>query len=952
MSEGAAIMNSRPNIILCMTDDQGWGDTGYNGNPVAKTPHLDAMAKEGLRFDRFYSAAPVCSPTRASCLTGRNPYRMGVFHANQGILRPEEFTLMELLKNKGYTTGHFGKWHLGTLTAAEKDSNRGRPDNNPEYNPPWEHGFDVCFSTEAKVPTWDPMKKPLNASRIGWKALGPNDASLPYGTFYWNEKGQKVTDNLDGCDSRVIMDRTLPFIQDAAESETPFFAVVWFHAPHLPCVARPKLFDHYKAKGLTDDAANFYGSISGVDEQMGRLREKLKALGIEDNTMLWYCSDNGPEGKASPNTGTAGPYRGRKRDLYEGGVRVPGLLVWPGQIKTGRITDVPCVTSDYLPTIMDWFGESCDERPLDGVSLLPLIQGKPFERKKTIGFKFQSRYAWNQDRYKLYADKWGQDVELYDLQEDPGEKCNLADEKPELLERLQAEYGGWESSVKDSFEGKEYGRVSFDRLKQKWPEDGNKKNRRERKSRPLKGRDMESRMTKPNILFVLLDDLGKEWISCYGATDVETPNIDTLAEGGMRCENVYSMPQCTPSRVCLLTGQYPYRNGWVNHWDVPRWGAGARYDVEAYPCNLGLTMREAGYATAIAGKWQINDFRVEPDALEKAGFDDWCMWTGGEGGNPASNERYWDPYIFTKDKPSQTYQGAFGPDIFCDFVIDFARKQKDAGRPFFVYYPMVLTHTPFTTTPHEPDAKGKEGKHKAMVRYTDFLLGRITAALDEMGVREDTLLIFTSDNGTCGKIVGHIGERTIPGGKAKTIEPGVNIPFIANWPGTIPAGRVSEALVDFTDIIPTCAALAGQEVPGNDKVDGSSLAAYLRGETDHVERDWILAMGGQNRARVSDAGVENEWCFRDRVVRDERYKLYVGTDRKPQKLIDLQADPDEKRDITGSEDEAALTSRAKFEALIPQWPERDADPIYTPQPPQDWDKPVTVKSIEWKKGQP
>ena len=459
-------------------------------------------------------------------------------------------------------------------------------------------------------------------------------------------------------------------------------------------------------------------------------------------------------------------------------------------------------------------------------------------------------------------------------------------------------------------------------------------------------------MTRPNIIFILLDDLGKEWVSCYGAKDIETPVIDQLAAEGVRFDNVYSMPQCTPSRMCLLTGQYPYRNGWVNHWDVPRWGAGARYDVDKYACNLGLMMRAAGYATAAAGKWQINDFRIEPQAMDAAGFDDWCMWTGYEAGNPPSAERYWDPYVITRDTPAQTYPGAFGPDMFCDFVIDFARTHKDDADPFFIYYPMVLTHTPFTTTPHEPDAESNEDKHKAMVRYTDHCLGRVLAALDDMGIREQTLVIFTTDNGTAGSMVGHIGERTIPGGKAKTIEPGVNIPFIANWPGTIPGGRVSDALVDFTDIIPTFADLAQQPIPGPDQVDGSTLAPYLRGETETVQREWILSMGGQNNARVSDAGVENEWYFRDRVVRDERYKLYIGTDRKPVKFIDLHADPDEQVDLTGAETGEALASRAKFEQLIPGFPERDNDPIYTPQPPQDWDIPVTVDSIVWKKGYP
>lgn len=358
LAEGAEVIQ-RPNIILCMTDDQGWGDTGYNGNPVAKTPNLDQMAEDGLRFDRFYSAAPVCSPTRASCLTGRNPYRTGVFFANEGILRPEEFTLMEFLKSKGYTTGHFGKWHLGTLTKTERDSNRGRPGNDTEYNPPWEHGFDVSFSTEAKVPTWDPMKKPSKAPGHGWRALKPGDEHREYGTYYWNEKGQRVTDNLEGDDSRVIMDRAVPFIDSAAESGTPFLAVIWFHTPHLPCVASPEWFDYYKGKGLTDRAASFYGCISGMDEQMGRLRGELDRLGVADNTMIWFCSDNGPEGRTSPDTGSAGPYRGRKRSLHEGGVRVPGASGLAGSDQTRQ---------EHLGTVRDLglpaYGDGCFRRIL------------------------------------------------------------------------------------------------------------------------------------------------------------------------------------------------------------------------------------------------------------------------------------------------------------------------------------------------------------------------------------------------------------------------------------------------------------------------------------------------------------------------------------------------------------------------------------------------------------
>jgi arylsulfatase A-like enzyme len=172
---------------------------------------------------------------------------------------------------------------------------------------------------------------------------------------------------------------------------------------------------------------------------------------------------------------------------------------------------------------------------------------------------------------------------------------------------------------------------------------------------------------QPNIILILADDLGKEWVSAYGAEDVQTPYIDELAETGMCFENAYVMPQCTPTRLSLLTGQYPYRHGWVNHWDVPRWGGGAHYDWNRNP-SLARMIRNAGYATAVAGKWQINDFRVQPDAMVEVGFDEYCMWTGGEGGNAPSNERYWNPYIHSKEG-SRIFEDAYGPDVFTVFCL-------------------------------------------------------------------------------------------------------------------------------------------------------------------------------------------------------------------------------------------------------------------------------------------
>jgi len=457
---------AKPNIILIMADDLGYGDTGYNGNPVIKTPALDKMAKEGVRFNRFYAAAPVCSPTRASCLTGRHPYRTGVFNANTGILRPEELTLAEVLRKEGYSTGFFGKWHLGTFSDKVDDANRGGLKHPELLNVPTEHGFDTYFATESKVPTWDPMLKPAEMEKpeslkFGWNHLKESEASEPYGTAYWTPDG-KASDNLRGDDSRVIMDRAIPFIEQASSSGTPFFTVIWFHAPHLPCVAGPKYAEMYKDQEF--ELQQFAGCITAMDEQIGRLRAKLEELKISDNTMVWFCSDNGPEG-SDKAPGRTGGFRGRKRSLSDGGVRVPGVMVWPAGAKPQE-TDTPVVTSDYMPTIMDAVGVKlpAEAHVLDGVSILPLLKGGKWSRPAPIAFAIRGNFTYNGETYKLV----GRD-KLYHMGDDPYEESNIADQHPEIMKTYLDAHFRWYASCKDSFSGGEYGTKSVKRVKQKFP---------------------------------------------------------------------------------------------------------------------------------------------------------------------------------------------------------------------------------------------------------------------------------------------------------------------------------------------------------------------------------------------------------------------------------------------------------------------------------------------------
>ena len=438
-----------PNIILMMADDLGWGDVAYNGNETVHTPYLDALSREGIRFDRFYASSPVCSPTRGSCLTGRHPYRYGIRFAMDGHLPAEEVTLAELLQRHGYLTGHFGKWHLGTLDASGKE--RGRwggwegEAGLAAYSPPWENGFDVCFSTESKVPTWNPGVTPPREHGGVSDELTPGE---PYGTYYWTGPGQTAADNLDGDDSRVIMDRVLPFLKQAVDAARPFLAVIWFHTPHLPIVSgEPYLRRYRKLPGL---APHYFGAITAMDEQVGRLRAALSGLGADRKTMLWFASDNGPEGaRQSPDrNGSAGPFRGRKRSLYEGGVRVPGLLVWPEKVPLPVATRIPASTLDYFPTIADALGVPVTSGPMDGVSLMPLIEGgRMAHRGKPIGFETPGQIAMSDDRWKIIAktDAAGAagTFELYDLLSDPGEAHDLAAREPAIVARMAAQLEAW-----------------------------------------------------------------------------------------------------------------------------------------------------------------------------------------------------------------------------------------------------------------------------------------------------------------------------------------------------------------------------------------------------------------------------------------------------------------------------------------------------------------------------
>ena len=440
-----------PNVILIMSDDQGWGDVGFNGNKAIHTPNLDAMAAGGVKFDRFYAAAPLCSPTRGSCLTGRFPFRFGVLAAHTGGMRVGEITVAEMLKSKGYRTGFFGKWHIGWVKPTEGGS-RGF------FSPPSQHGFQTYFATTSAVPTYDPTVTPEGWSKWGNVAGEPWKGGAPY-----VQDGEEVTENMDGDDSRIIMDRVIPFVEK--NKDKPFLATVWFHTPHEPVLASEAQRKRYK--NLKPKQQHLYGSITAMDEQIGRLREKLRELKIEKSTVIFFCSDNGPDdGLARSKIASAGPFKGHKHQMYEGGILVPACAEWPGVIPAGKTIKTRCSTVDFFPTIAkitDYKFKSKDKRPIDGIDLMPLIKGKTDSRSQPMFFGYRrlvggidGQAIITGDMKLLREAKPNGRTRLYDLSKDPYETKDLSKKLPEIAASMETQLKDLDKSCQLSRDGADY----------------------------------------------------------------------------------------------------------------------------------------------------------------------------------------------------------------------------------------------------------------------------------------------------------------------------------------------------------------------------------------------------------------------------------------------------------------------------------------------------------------
>lgn len=414
----------------------------------------------------------------------------------------------------------------------------------------------------------------------------------------------------------------------------------------------------------------------------------------------------------------------------------------------------------------------------------------------------------------------------------------------------------------------------------------------------------------PNIIVILADDLGAKELSCYGHRVHRTPNLDQLAETGVRFETCYATPLCHPTRFMLMTGQYGCHNG-IYNFAGRRGGPVPNSPVEDIGKNhitFAEVLKEAGYATALGGKWQLSG--ELPDLIHDCGFDEYCMWAydhnlpkgtkyeGGREKEGGKTSRYWHPSIVKNGEYVPTKPEDYGPDMHLDFLIDFASRNKE--RPFFLYWSSCLTHAPHERTPDtvnskDPDVDKPARRFQGALEYLDKQVGRLVKALDDLGLRENTLIFFTGDNGTGGD------------GKGTPTELGARVPMIVSAPGIVKPRPATKELTDLTDILPTIAEFAGADLPKDRVIDGKSYADFLRGQTDHT-RDWIFSFLGDYR-----------------ILRTQRWLLENNTPHQWGQLYDCGdcRDGTAYKDVTDSKEPEVLAVRKEFEALLEKLPAPD-----------------------------
>lgn len=857
-----------PNIVVIFADDLGYSDLGCYGGEFP-TPVLDKMAEEGFRSTDCIVPANICSPSRAALLTGRYPMRNGhpFYRHARGTygLHPDEITIPELLRTAGYRSLAVGKWHLG-------------------FHKKGSHPLDAGFDEYVGYPHnyLDTVGKADRTIYRDRKKEQENVAIEVVTPFYNNE--------------------VVRFIE--REKDGPFFIYMAHQIAHTPI--RPN--EAFKGSTKKGPVADF---IAELDDSVGQVLRALREADLDRNTLVVFLGDNGPAGQRP-----VVQLSGMKFNTMEGGHRVPCIFRWTGKIPAGHVSNTTISSMDFLPLFCELAGVDVPtDRTIDGRNIRDVLLGKTSESPHEFLYYYNGHnlQAVRMGKWKLHLPRtkkdqpyWGNGGKgsyfffeldepfLVDLEADILEKENVASQHPEVLAALSQEAERIRDELGD------VRRVGTDQ-RLGWPPAKQPSPPRARPAEQTAGPTLRQAQGLPNIVLIFADDLGYGDLGCYGATKVQTPNIDRLAAEGRRFTDGHSASAvCTPSRYALLTGEYPFRaNGGRGTWGPLPWEHGLLIPTETF--TIGKLLQAKGYATSYFGKWHLgwgdevkNDWRMPlKSGPNQLGFD--YYW-----GIPRVNCN--PPYVYVENdmivgydpndplellkkgetptpirmfppeashKSGNRFKGAVkAHELYDDEMIGIRLTEEavdwissnnpsttsassgQAGsgqgkKPFFLLFSTTQVHHPFTPAPRFKGAS-QCGLYGDFVHELDWMVGELVKCLEENGLGDNTLVILTSDNGGMFNRGGydafkdgHQINGELLGYKFGAWEGGHRVPFIAKWPGKIPAGTVSDQLICSIDMMATFAAVTGQSIDPVDSVN--MVPALVEDPREPVREELVLA---------------------------------------------------------------------------------------------------------------
>lgn len=978
----AADTARKPNIIFILADDLGYGDIGPFGQKIIRTPTLDKMASEGMKFTQHYTGSPVCAPARCVLITGKHPghafirdnAEVGGWYSGLGQfpIPTDEPSIATALKAAGYATGAFGKWGLGGVGSS---------------GDPLKHGFDhfFGFNDQRQAHNYYPQYLVDDETRLPL----PGNANV-----VTNMQGQQLPAGADPNNATnyacytgkqyapdLCNERALQFIRD--HKDQPFFLYYPTTVPHLSLQVPEDSRAEYEGK-LDDKPyvggngylpnqfphAAYAAEITRMDRDVGKMMRLVKALGLEDDTIFIFTSDNGaPERLAGYDPEffhSNGELRGYKGDIYEGGIREPLIVRWPGHVPTNATSAFVSGFEDWMPTLLELAGaKNLVPKTADGISLAPTLLGKkqterPFLYREFHGYGGQQSVRvgdWKLIHRQLTGTKQkpaAPTTELYDLATDPMEKANVAAAHPEIVARLQKILDAQHAPSKEFPFGETLDKIT--------------------PSLPLLAATTDAR-SRPNIVLINADDLGYGDLGCYGATRVKTPNVDKLAAESLRFTDGYATSAtCTPSRFSLLTGEYAFRQQGTGI--LP---GDAPLIIPPGSRTLPAILQQAGYVTAAIGKWHLGlgtgktelDWNgdIQPGPLE-VGFNH-CFIL------PATPDRV--PCVYVQDHrvfnldpndpirvsyrhplPGEvTYKtidhrelkmvsnaghnnavingiGRIGymtggksalwkddemEEVLSTRAVKFIEAEKD--HPFFLYYASHDIHVPRVPNKRFAGKTGM-GPRGDQIAEFDWAVGRILNALDRLKLADNTLVILTSDNGPvlddgyndeANELLGnHRPAGPLRGGKYSIFDGGTRVPLIVRWPGVVQPG-VSRALVCQVDFAASFAALTGQKLGANEARDSENQLPTLLGESS-----------------VGRAGLVEYDQRREKALREGDWKYILPGETMdglgpwrgvkipaPGFLFNLASDPGETNNLAAAHPErmSALTARLAAVAAKP-----------------------------------